>query len=602
LELVKVKCINREYSQLSFTYNPKIIGIVKNTGQSFFSGEDKNWYIKNEKVRYLIANLKKDGVALNLDKIIQKHLKLTAQGKTAEEVEAFKKKKREHPSYAITSNYDQTPLDLKKGMELYPYQKAGVEYGIGKGGRILIGDDMGLGKTAQAIALASYYRNDWPLVIAAPASLILNWKKELLMWLDFLNEEDIHVIKKGSQKPKGIVTICSYDYCFKRKEWLSQYLGVRGLLIVDEAHAMKNSETNRGAALIELSHAAKRSILISGTPFLNRPIEIWSLLYALNPLHEKWREYNTFAEKYCEGKLIKMNNKTIFDVSGASNMEEFHDLIRDELMVRRLKTDDGVLDQLPEKRRVTQYLEPDKNFSKDLAKIVSDLEAVVMEYYPKHKNNLRELKRAVLQSGSEVEDNIFKAYQKAGQSKIGAICNWVEDKFEDGLNKLIIFGHHSDFLDGIQATLEKKKIGFMRIDGTVSKNNRFERTEEFQNNPDCKVALLSVGAGSVGLTLTAASSVLIGEMPWTPAISQQAEARAHRNGQKESVTCYYAIANGTFDGHLWNMLSKKSTTSSNMLDGGLGDEMEDEIDINTEDILDAVILSVVEKIENGTHP
>lgn len=597
MELVKIKCINREYSQLAFSYNQKIIGVIKSTGSAFFSGEDKNWYIKNEKVRYLIANLKKSGVALNVDKIIQKHLELSPQGKTVEEVEAFKKKKREHPSYAITSNFDQTPLKLKEGMELYPYQKAGVEYGIDKKGRVLIGDDMGLGKTAQAIALSAYYRNDWPLVVAAPASLLLNWKKELLMWLSFLEEDDIQVIKRGSQKPKGIVTICSYDYCFKRQDWLSQYMGVRGVLIVDEAHCMKNPETNRGQALISLSHAAKRSIMISGTPFLNRPIEIWPLLYALNPLHPEWNDYNSFAEKYCEGKLIKMNKKTIFDVSGASNMEEFHDLIRDEIMVRRLKSDEGVLDQLPEKRRVTQYLEPDKNFSKDIANVVSELENTVREYYPKYKNDLRELKRAILQNSSEVEDNIFKAYQKAGESKVGAICNWVEEKFEDGLNKLIIFGHHGAFLDRIQEILEKKKIGFMRIDGGVSKNQRFERTEQFQNDPECRVALLSVGAGSVGLTLTAASSVLIGEMPWTPALSQQAEARAHRNGQKESVTCYYAIANGTFDGHLWNMLSKKSTTSSNMLDGGLGDEMEEEIDINTEDILDAVILSVVQNIE-----
>lgn len=594
MEIVKLKCINKEYSQVDFDFNKKIIDIVKSIGGAFFANDDKKWYIKNLNVKYLLPKLKQEGVAVRVDKIIQKHLNLSPNGKTSEEVAEFKKYKKEHSSYAVYSDYNTDYLGFKEGMDLYSYQKAGLEYGISKGGRVLIADDMGLGKTAQAIALTSHYKNDWPIVIAAPASLLLNWKKELLMWLNFLNEDDITIVKNKNHEPNGLITICSYDYCFKKQESLSQYVGVKGILIVDEAHAMKNWETNRGKALIKFSHAVKRVIMISGTPFLSRPCEIWSILYAINPLHEKWKDFETFAYRYCEGKLIKINKRMIFDYSGASRMEELHYLLRDELMVRRLNTDENVLDQLPEKRRLTQYLEPDKKYSKDLDLLISSLETTVKEYYPKYKNDLHELKRAILKEQSEIEDSIFKAYKLSGESKVHTVCDWVEEKFDDGMDKLIIFGHHEDFLNAIQDILEKKSINFMRIDGKVSKEKRFENTERFQNVPECRVALLSIGAGSVGLTLTAAHNVLVAEMPWTPALAQQAEARAHRNGQKELVNCYYAIANGTLDGYLWNMLSKKSSTSSLILDGGLGDEMQETIDVSTNDILDAVILSVVE--------
>ena len=595
MEIVKFKFINKEYSQLDFSYNERIIGIIKKIGGSFWSQEASSWYANNKKVKFLIKEFKENDIAIRVDGVIQKYLKLHSNGKTDEEINVFKLMKQTHPSYLTHSKFDQSILPIKKGMELYPYQKAGVEYGINKNGRVLIGDDMGLGKTAQAITLASYYKQDWPLIVVAPASLLFNWRKELLMWLEFLNEDDIKVIKKGSERPSGVVTICSYNYASQRQEWLSQYMGARGTLIVDEAHAMKNNLAKRTISLVALSHFAKRCILISGTPFLNKPIEIWPLLYAINPLHTEWKDYNSFAEKFCEGKLIKINNRSIFYVNGASRMNEFHNLVRDEAMVRRLNTDDGVLEQLPEKIRVTQYFESDKKSQeKQSEELLSNLVAQVNEYYDKKKNNLRELKKAILSDNSEIEGDIFRAYKIAGESKIKSICEWVETKLDEGLKKIIIFGHHNDFLNNIQEILEKKKVGFMRIDGSTPKNKRFDNTESFQNDEDCQVALLSIGAGSVGLTLTSGYTVLMGEIPWTPAIARQAEARAHRNGQKQVVVCYYALANNTLDGYLWNMLSRKSTTSSVMLDGGGGDEMEENMDVNSGDILDAIILGVAD--------
>jgi len=139
----------------------------------------------------------------------------------------------------------------------------------------------------------------------------------------------------------------------------------------------------------------------------------------------------------------------------------------------------------------------------------------------------------------------------------------------------------------------------MRIDGKTSKDKRFKNQEEFQTDPKCKVALLSINAANSGLTLTSSSTVIMGELPWTPGVSRQAEDRVHRIGQEKNVTIYYTIAEDTFDGSLWNMLQNKSKVASKLLDDGKGDEMLEDIDITSNDLLSCLIVDVNNKIDNG---
>lgn len=597
MELAKFSYNPEDHNEtlVSYGFNEKINEILKKeVGRARFKPTFSCWAIDASSTEKAISILKNKRISIILSEDIQSEFGLNFQGKTPSEIEALAEMKRTHPSYAIDDpDFDQTPLNLK--LALYNYQKAGVSYGITKNGRFLLGDDMGLGKTPQGIALAAHYKKDWPVIVLAPSSLLFNWKKEFMTWLD-IKEEDINVIKKGKhQIPKGKITIASYDYAQKKLGKLKEYLGVRGVLIVDEAHNIKNSKSKRTAAVIELSHAAKRSILMSGTPFLNKPIEIWPLLYAINPLHKEWKDYNEFAIKYCEGKVIKIKNKHIFSVQGASQIEEFHDIIRNDVMVRRLKTDEGVLDQLPDKVRVTQYFETDEAYSENINLLVSKLRENIRHYHKLTAGNLKEIKKCLFKDlSAKVEEDVFEAYRMAGMAKVEMINDWITDKLESGIGKLIVFGHHKDFLGAIEEHLIKTKIKYIKIDGSVSKENRFKYTEQFQNDETIQIALLSINAASVGLTLTAASHVLIGEIPWTPALAQQAECRAHRNGQLGEVTCYYAIANGTFDGALWNMISRKSSILSSMLDGGFGDEMDSKLDVS--DIIDAVISEVDEEL------
>ena len=594
MEKIKLSYLGSEFTKTEFSFSDRIKDLVKSAGSARWYPNDKYWYINRNKTLTLINIMKREGIVLDLDTDIQKDFNLSSRGKTKEELEERKIKRANDPSYAIDAVFDTTYLKFREGFDLYPYQRAGLVYMLSKNGRVLLGDDMGLGKTPQGIAMARHYQSDWPLVVIAPSSLVLNWKKEIMLWLPDIKSSDITVIKKGSQKPSGLITIASYDYATKQENAIKNYLGLRGVLLVDEAHNMKNPDAKRTKSLMSICHVVKRLAIITGTPFLSRPKEAWSLLNSINPSELEWSNQKEFELKFCEGKVIKIGKKHVYSANGAANIEYFHDVIREKVMIRRLKTDDGVLDQLPDKRRVTQYLDIDGNARTDLDSITQDISYRVMNAYSKYGKNLRELKKIVLEEATAVgaEDDIFKAYKLTGIAKVEQICEWLSDKLDGSNAKFIVFGHHKDFLSGICDTLSRKKIDFMKIDGATSKEKRFANTERFQSDPTCRVAVLSIQAASVGLTLTAASEVVMGEFPWTPALAQQAECRAHRNGQKELVTCYYMIANNTIDGFLWNMLSKKSVVSSLMLDGGDGDEMEEDINIDTGDILDSIILSI----------
>lgn len=607
MELVKIKRSSQNPSEtlLKYDYSTRVNELLRKfIAGSKFVAELTCWSIPFSKTLEAIELLKKASVYIKIDPELQKTFNLNLTGKTPAEAKAILDYKNNHPSYRTKSDYDTSYLNLK--LSLYPYQVAGLEYAIQKDGRVLLGDDMGLGKTAQGIAIAKHYEKDYPVIILAPSSLLFNWKKEILNWID-IDEKQVSVMKTGKHKPSGLFTIASYDYAKKNVEVISKYLDGKGILIVDEAHAIKNYKSQRTKAIQEIAYIAKKAVLISGTPFLSRPIEIFPLLNCINPKHKIWSNYVDFGKRYCEGhdRMIKVKYKDgktrdqkVFMVSGASRIEEFHNLVRDEVMVRRLKSDEGVLDQLPEKIRVTQYFETDEKDTKQIKLIMGGLKKQIYDAFVKFNGDEKEVKKFIFGqiSHSAMEDDIFEAYRLAGKAKIESVKKWIVEKLDGEMDKLIVFGHHKEFLDGVEAALKAENIKYMKIDGSTSKIARFNNTENFQKDPEIKVAVLSINAASVGLTLTAASSVLMGELPWTPALAQQAEARAHRNGQKEIVNCYYAIANETLDGYLWNMISQKSSVISSMLDGGFGDEME--LSFSPRDFIDQMIMDVKEEYQN----
>jgi SWI/SNF-related matrix-associated actin-dependent regulator 1 of chromatin subfamily A len=596
-KVIIVRKPNSSRLLFKFRFDERIQRTIKSVDSSAgFNGDAKVWEGDARKLSLFVKKFRDVYIYFKLTDKMATYLGTDVSGWTPEENEIYAKWLDKHPSNARESKtFDQSYLNFREGMNLYGYQKAGIEYIINKGGRALLADDMGLGKTVQAIGFAKHYSKDWPVVVVAPASLLFNWKKEFLLWLPELSEDDICVVKNSKQNPRGKITIVSYNYVSKKPFELNQYIGIRGVLIVDESHNVKNPEAQRTKGLQALSHSVLRSLFMSGTPILNQPIELFSQLNAIYPT--VFPDYMSFARKYCDAKMTKYG----LDTSGASNVEELNKYLRDNFMVRRLKKD--VLKQLPEKRRTTLFIDVDDTKGEEhLNLLMKELKIKIKKELIESNGNLLDTKRRLLsynvdEKGNEVDCKAMalEAYRLSGLMKLPFITNWVEEKLNYEIDKLIIFGHHADFLNGIQEKLEEMNLGFMRIDGKTPKEARFDYVEMFQNDDSCQVALLSINAASVGLTLTASSNVIMGEIPFTPGVALQAEDRIHRNGQKNGCNIYYPIANKSVDPSLWGSLISKNDIANAVLDGGLGTNLDEDFELSG-GVLESLIMEVSKEL------
>ena len=217
-------------------------------------------------------------------------------------------------------------------------------------------------------------------------------------------------------------------------------------------------------------------------------------------------------------------------------------------MIRRLKKD--VLEQLPPKRRTVVTL--------------PSLKDSVLENF---KVGLHELGQ-LGDDASPFERGVLmnRMYVDTGKVKLEMVREYVKELCISG-GKLLVFAAHLDMVEGIRSCVEKEKLGYMLISGETPPSERFENVQRFQENESCRVAILSIMAASQGLTLTAADTVVFAELHWTPGIIEQAENRAHRIGQKNSVNVHYLIAKGTLDDAMWRMINNKVKVTSTALDG-----------------------------------
>lgn len=179
----------------------------------------------------------------------------------------------------LTKEYNQT-IDLKDNLDenfinsLYPFQKEGIIFGIQRNGKCLIADDMGLGKTIQAIGLAKWYRNDWPLLIICPSSLRFQWKNSILKWMPEIKNNDIFVaVNIKDVFPKIPITITSYDILSRiRNRFSVETNRFYRMIIMDESHYIKSETAQRTSTIFLLARSCSRIILLSGTPALSRPM------------------------------------------------------------------------------------------------------------------------------------------------------------------------------------------------------------------------------------------------------------------------------------------------------------------------------------------
>ncbi|OMO71315.1 SNF2-related protein [Corchorus olitorius] len=362
----------------------------------------------------------------------------------------------------------------------------------------------------EAIAVASCLHDSWPVLILTPSSLRLHWASMIQQWLNIPSSDIVVLIifsqisgsnrggftilsskNKGGIRLDGMFNIISYDLVAKIENALmaSEFK----VVIADESHFMKNAQAKRTTACVPIIKKARYAILLSGTPALSRPIELFKQLQALYP--DVYRNVYEYGEHYCKGGIFGT-------YQGASNHEELHNLMKATVMIRRLKKD--VLSELPMKRR--QQL-----------KVI--------------KSKIKACQSEEVHSLKLIEKNLInKIYTDSAEAKIPAVLDYLETVIKAGC-KFLIFAHHQPMIEAIHQFLLKKKVGCIRIDGTTAASSRQALVNDFQEKDSIKAAVLSIKAGGVGLTLTAASTVIFAELAWTPGDLIQAEDRAHRIGQ-----------------------------------------------------------------------
>jgi len=448
---------------------------------------------------------------------------------------SFLQKKEEKENIKIT----EIP-GLKK--PLYPFQYEGVSFIERKDGKALIGDEMGLGKTAQALAWLQLHPEKRPAVIVCPASLKLNWKKETEIWLEN-PQTQILSGTKVEEEITGKIVIINYDILTAWLEKLKEIEPV--VLILDEVHAIKNNSAKRTKTVKSLAKGIPHIIALSGTPIVNRPIEFYNALKLVDN-EGIFPNFWSFAMRYCNAKHTRFG----WDFSGSSNTEELHEKAK-KVMIRRLKKD--VLNDLPEKTR--SFIPLELTNTGEYQKAENDFIQWVRETKGKEASYRAENAQAVVK--------IEALKQLAVRGKLPQAIEWIKDFLETG-EKLVVFATHIETIDSLMK--EFKEIA-VKVDGSVTNEDRQKAVEKFQNDNTCKLFIGNIKAAGVGLTLTASSNVAFLELPWSPGDLVQAEDRVHRIGQKNAVNIHFLLASGTIEEAIAKMLDSKRQVLDSVLDG-----------------------------------
>lgn len=470
----------------------------------------------------------------------------------------------------LNNDYDFHSVDNKD--ELFEFQKEGVRKMLNMESNILLADSMGLGKTPQGSMYLRYKENSLPAIIICPASLKLNWQKEIKHWAglksyvingktpEYLSEEFIkkypvwiinYDILGSENKDEKLEEQKRKEYCKENDlKYKKKTLKVYGwcdtiieknfkTIICDEAQVLGESTTIRTRAVSQICEGLPKSkkIMISGTPYETRTSQFYSLLHLIDPeeFNNEWK----YKYRYCDPV------KTFFGwkFDGLSNAEELHNRIS-KFMIRRSKED--VLKDLPPKIRSVIPLQITENERKIY--IETD----------------KELEDAIMNKETNVLSKMAKLKQVAFQVKKNSAIQFIKDYIEN-VGKLVVFIWHIESYNILIKEFEKIAVG---INGSVSIQDRNKAVEEFQNNPKIKLFVGQIKSAGTGLTLTASSCTVFLEFGMTAPQHLQAEDRVHRIGQKaDSVLAQYLILEDSIEQDCMNTLNKRAKHLEAVLDG-----------------------------------
>ena len=396
--------------------------------------------------------------------------------------------------------------------ELREFQKEGLSFLLANP-RTLLADEMGLGKTVQALACLAA-TGEFPALIVVPPHLLRNWQTEAARFLRIDGKPPRVCVLTGLkpyQPPKADIYIIHYLLLRGWKQALPQ-MGFRAV-IFDEIQELRHGGTEKYSAASLLAEECERVIGLSGTPIYNKGSEIWNVVNILD--FHCLGDWESFTRAWCDG----YGNHLVRDPALLGDH-----LRREGLILRRTKQE--VLTELPPKRRLVQEIDADDKVYRELMRPVIEMLGSLRALHPEARE------RAVL------EEQVGRGERQAtGVAKAPFVAAFVRALLDNG-EKVLLFAHHHAVMDIYKKELTSYHPAFLTgRETTKQKDDAVTRFMEGKTN----LCVISLRAAS-GLNLQRASCVVFGELDWSPAVHSQAEDRAHRMGQEDSLLCYYLVA------------------------------------------------------------
>ena len=533
--------------RLSFEYNPELIDLIKRIPSRRWDQSEKVWIVSKEGV-YPPGYDARWYVEAFAQWAVQKRFcsHIARRSETRDEV------------YEIPPMQEFVGEHYMK-LEPYAYQLEGVRYALDHK-RCIFGDQPGLGKTLQAICSvvkahreAKTYGETFPTLVICPAALKVNWKREFKKFagvdaiiLDDSNRarwEKFWELKRPDGEALSPVFITNYESLkkfFVRKVRNSSRFTLNSIefderihlfksVIIDESHKCKSAKTQQAKFVEGICRGKKWVFALTGTPVVNNNTDLIQQLRILGRLDD-FGGYKQFVARFCDGP------------KQSSNMKELHYRLWCCCFFRREKA--KVLTQLPDKMR--QYITCEITNRKEY----QDAEDNFLKYLRQYKHADDDKIARAMRGEVMVRMGILK--EIAARGKVKAVADFIHDVI-DGGEKLIMFA----YLKEVVMALKEEFPDAVTVTGSDNIMQKQNAVDRFQNDPECKLIILNYKSGGTGLTLTSSSRVGFIEFPWTYSDCEQAEDRAHRNGQKNAVNCYYFLGDKTIDEYMYKVIQTK---------------------------------------------
>lgn len=422
---------------------------------------------------------------------------------------------------------------------LYKFQKEGASFLLARGNAWLC-DRPGAGKTFQAIAAAMQFRS---VIVLCPSSVKYSWQRDIMR----ANPSASVQVLKRIQQDIGPAQWTVLNPALL-KSHLEKLLALNAeCLVVDEAHVYRNHENKQTRSLMALATRVPHVFPLTGTPIYNVVADLFPLFVLTKKLHV--HDYWWFIQRYCDGKRVsvKREGKTIFSVqaNGLTHEQELRSFMSDFVLMRQYK---DIGHELPPLTRETLQIEIDNReaYEKECYGVCAWLN----EYASSAPRESRLIK-------------INKLRNLAAMGKVWAVVERIKAAQDAGEKTVVI----CSFINPLRKIFQLVD-GCIQIDGNVSDRQRFHFIEQFQTQRDCTVALCSMEAGGVSVTLTAARRAFILDIPWTPAQVKQAEARIYRISQTEPTIITYVVDEETVDTPMLSTIKRKARWTERLFEGG----------------------------------